>query len=263
MIPLCDMILGFDIGNTSTTAGLYVWKSIVPLHTFRFETNSRDDAPSLYKTIMHLLPRGFAQKNKPILGIAISSVVKEIVDAYCEMAENHFGISPFIVSHKSDLSFRMAYDHPEMLGPDRIANATAAHHFMGNNCIIIDMGTASTVTVLNDGAFVGGIIAPGVETAARALLRNTSMLVDVPISAPPSIIGNNTGDCIRSGLFFGWLSMIEGFVAKIAAELRRDFQIVVTGGHSKKYAGYFNVPCTIDPLFTMKGIKILYDGNHR
>lgn len=254
------MILCFDIGNTTTKMGLFRRDSIVPLIVFRFPTAAASTPDSLHGTIENLLSSAHysSLKEQGISGIGISSVVKEVNDVFRKMAAHYYSIEPLIITHAACKDIKIDYERPEMLGPDRIANAVAAHRLYGNDCLIIDLGTATTFTVLREGSLIGGIIAPGVETAAKSLLANTSMLVDVPISPPVSVIGKNTQDCIRSGLFYGWLSMIKGLVVKIFQNKNIQFPIVVTGGHAKTFAGHFEFPCTIDPLLTLKGVRAMW-----
>ncbi len=255
------MILGFDIGNTITKMGLFRKDSLVPLSVFRFPTGTATTSESLYATIIQLISsvRFASVSEHDVSGIAISSVVKEALDTYSILAKRYYSIEPFIINAAQSI-ITIDYEHPEMLGPDRIANTTAARRLYGKNCLIVDLGTATTFTMLREGSLIGGIIAPGVETAAKSLRANTSMLVDVPITRPPSVVGKNTYDCIRSGLFFGWISLLEGLVGKIIQSMGCEFSIVLTGGHSKSLAGHLSFPCTIDPLLTLKGVKAAWEG---
>ena len=127
---------------------------------------------------------------------------------------------------------------------------------------MINIGTATTVSVvLADGTFDGGIIATGVGITMEALSKRTSKLVEVPLEKPPSIVGRNTADCIKSGFFHGWAFMMDGFVEKISALYGRGFTVILTGGFPRKFAGHLGFPCDIAPLLTMKGIKVLFDIN--
>ncbi len=255
------MILGFDIGNTITKMGLFRTDSIIPLSVFRFSTHAVSSSENLHRTIEQMLAAAHCASlsSHAICGIAISSVVKEVLDAYRSLAKRYYSIEPLIIS-ATNVKIPIDYEHPEMLGPDRIANTLAARRLYGKNCLIIDLGTASTFTILREGSLIGGIIAPGVETAAKSLLANTSMLVDVPITRPPFVVGKNTPDCIRSGLFFGWISMLEGLVKKIFKSEGCEFPALLTGGHSKIFAGSLSFPCIIDPLLTLKGVRSSWEG---
>ncbi|MCX7679821.1 MAG: type III pantothenate kinase [Spirochaetes bacterium] len=255
------MFLGVDIGNTSTKVGVFCDNSFVPSYVFRFPTTREISPLELHRTIQQFLqnlqPLFF--RNNNISGIAISCVVREVSDAYRAMAREHYSIEPLFINHETVKNISISYEHPEMLGADRIANAIAARKIYGIDAIVIDLGTATTFTVLHNGILIGGIISPGILTSAQSLLANTSMLVNVPLARTDSVIGQNTYDCIRSGLFFGWLSLIEGIVQKIFSEKGNTFPIIIVGGLSKIFAGHFSFPCIIDPLLTLKGIKIAWD----
>ena len=256
------MILGFDIGNTSTSLGAYRRDCIIPHHLFRYDTAGAGDPAFLEKTIRAFVNSPGTVPETPVEGFVFSSVVTEVNRAYHEVARNAFGLDALEIGCGIAMNISLNYGNPEMLGPDRIVNTAAARHLYGGDCVIIDMGTATTVSVLLAyGVFDGGIIAPGVGITMEALSRKTSKLVEVPLEAPPSIVGRNTADCIKSGFFYGWVSMMEGFVAKISAHYGRDFTVILTGGFSRKFAGRLGFPCVIDPLLTMKGIKVLYDIN--
>jgi type III pantothenate kinase len=255
------MILGFDIGNTSTSFGVYRREVIIPHHLFRFDTSGTDDPAVLEKTILGLIAP-LNDSGQPVEGFVFSSVVTGVNQAYHDVAHNAFGLDALEINCGIAMNISLNYGNPEMLGPDRIVNTAAARHLYGGDCVIIDMGTATTVSVLLAyGVFDGGIIAPGVGITMEALSKKTSRLVEVPLEKPPSIVGRNTADCIKSGFFHGWASMMEGFVAKISALYGRDFTVILTGGFSRKFAGHLEFPCVIDPLLTMKGIKVLFDIN--
>lgn len=256
------MILGFDIGNTSTSFGVYRREVITPLRLFRYDTAGTGDPESLEKTIRGFISMLDKSAEHQIEGFAFSSVVTEVNQAYHEVARGAFELPALEIDCSVAMNLSLNYERPEMLGPDRIVNSAAARRCYGGDCLVIDMGTATTVSVvLADGTFDGGIIAPGVGITMEALSKRTSKLVEVPLEAPPSIVGRNTADCIKSGFFHGWASMMEGFVSKIAALYERGFTVILTGGFSRRFAGHLNFPCVIDPLLTMKGIKILFDIN--
>jgi type III pantothenate kinase len=256
------MILGFDIGNTSTSFGVYRRGIIIPFHLFRYDTAGTGDPDALEKTIRARLSPIAAQSKDEVDGFVFSSVVTGVNRAYHKVARDAFGLAALEIGCGIAMNISLNYERPEMLGPDRIVNAAAARRCCGGDCLVIDLGTATTVSVLlADGTFDGGIIAPGVGITMEALSKKTSKLVEVPLEAPPSIVGHNTADCIKSGFFHGWASMMEGFVAKISALYGREFTVVLTGGFSRRFAGHLDFPCVIDPLLTMKGIKILFDIN--
>lgn len=254
------MILGFDIGNTSTSFGIYRRECLIPFQLFRYDTAVTDDPAVLEKTIRDRIGYIENKSGSIVEGFVFSSVVTGVNQAYHEVAHNAFGLAALEINCGIAMNIGLNYERPEMLGPDRIVNAAAARHCYGGDCLVIDLGTATTASVLlSDGTFEGGIIAPGVGITMEALSKRTSKLVEVPLEKPPSIVGHNTADCIKSGFFHGWVSMMEGFFAKISALYGREFTVILTGGFSRKFAGHLGFPCVIDPLLTMKGIKVLFD----
>ncbi len=264
------MILGFDIGNTSTTLGMYRLDGIIPFNTLRYDTLRDEKAETIVEKIQasldgigHLRERGGRSECR-IEGFVFSSAVTEVNGAYHEAARRGFSLKALEINRGMPMNIRLNYERPEMLGPDRIVNAAAAWHLHGGDVIVIDMGTATTISVLlADGAFDGGAIAPGIGSTMEHLARRTSRLMEVPIEKPPSPVGHNTTDCIQSGFFHGWQGMMEGFVRKIMAFYGREFTVVLTGGFSGRFAGNLGFSCIIDPLLTMKGIKVLYDIGRR
>ncbi len=255
------MILGFDIGNTSTSMGVYCPEFRIPVHLFRYPTDTAADAQTLSGAIRDLIDPLFPG-DTPVTGIVFSSVVTEAAAVYHETARNVFGVRAVEAGPDIALNITIDYETPETLGPDRIVNAAAARRDYGGNCLIIDLGTATTLTVLlEEGVFTGGIIAPGVGSTMEALAARASKLMEVPLEAPPAIVGKNTMDCIKSGFFHGWAAMMEGFATRISAFYGRDFTIIITGGFARRFAGSLGIPCIIDPILTMKGLKVIYDLN--
>jgi type III pantothenate kinase len=255
------MILGFDIGNTSTTAGVYREESISPEMVFRFPTVKQTGREELARQVRDGL-KGDTARN--VTGIAFSSVAPEINRAYHGMAEQTFGVRAYEISHLSKLNFKIRYDDPAQLGADRIVNAAAAFREYGGGCIVADIGTAVTFCVLLEGGvFDGGIIAPGIETAIRSLALRASRLPEVPFEKPDRVVARNTVNALKSGFFYGWLSLAEGIIARIEREYGRSFGLILTGGFAGAVAEHLAHEMTVDPLLAMKGIKIVYDLNTR
>ena len=257
------MFLGFDIGNTSTTAGIYHAEKIVPEFTYRYPTIKNSGPDALSSQVLDGISRFTLQYGKiDISGIAFSSVVPEINRSYHVMAEKSFGPDPYEISHMSKLNIRIVYDDPRELGVDRIVNAAAAFYEYGGGDIIVDIGTAVTFCVLlEDGIFDGGIIAPGIGTAIKSLSQQASRLPEVPFEMPNRLVARDTVNAIKSGFFYGWISLAEGIIGRIQQEYGRDFRIILTGGFASSVSEYCSFKNTVDPLLSMKGIKLIYDMN--
>jgi type III pantothenate kinase len=257
------MIFGFDIGNTSTTAGLYLDGSIVPDFTYRFPTIKDVDPGDLARMVVEGANRYAAQDGDVMpAGLAFSSVVPEINRAYHEMARGTFGLSALEISCRSRLNFKIMYPDPEQLGADRIVNAAAAFSEYGGGCIVVDIGTAVTFCVLlEDNIFDGGVIAPGIDTAIKSLSLRASRLPEVPFEKPDRIAARDTVNALKSGFFYGWLSLAEGIIARIEKEYGRAFQVILTGGFSQAVGPHLDHEHITDMLLAMKGIRIVYDMN--
>jgi type III pantothenate kinase len=257
------MILGFDIGNTSTTAGLYRNDRREPDHTFRFPTVKNTGHDDLVRQVFDGFARcGANGKGRLIQGIAFSSVVPEINRAYHEMARNSFRVGAHEITCRSRLNFKILYDDPEQLGADRIVNAAGAFIEYGGGNIVVDIGTAVTFCVLLEGGvFDGGIIAPGIETAIKSLSQRASRLPEVLFEKPNRLAARDTVNALKSGFFYGWLSLADGLIARIEKDYGRVFRVILTGGFAGAVSEHLQHENIVDPLLPMKGIKIVYDMN--
>ncbi len=259
------MILGFDIGNTNTKAGIYRPESIVPEVAFRFPTVKDGDQAELSRMVADgIALNALGQGKLNVSGLVFSSVVPEINRLYHEMAEKIFGVKALEISHKSRLNISIAYGNPQELGADRIVSAASAFHEYGGGLIIMDVGTAVTFGVLLDnGVFDGGIIAPGIETAIKSLSIRASRLPEVTFERPNRLVARDTINALKSGFFYGWISLAEGIIKRIRNEYDSDFRIILTGGYAQSVAEHLEFKSIVDPLLSMKGIKIIYDMNAR
>jgi len=255
-----NMIIGFDIGNTNTTLGLYN-KEMAPFKTYRYRTERGITSDELGLMVTGFV-RNTGYEPEKIKGLALSSVVNEVIEGYKNMSRSFFSCEMYEIDHQSRLSFKINYNNPSELGPDRIVNAEAALREHGGGCIIIDIGTAATFCVLlKDGTFDGGLIAPGIGITINALASNTSRLPRIIFGKPDRLIARDTVNAIKSGFFYGWLSLVEGIIERIKKEYNENFKIIITGGYGSLISGNIPHPCINDPLLTMKGIKYIYDMN--
>lgn len=257
------MILCFDIGNTSTTAGVCREDAAVPEYTFRFPTAKNEDPGHLYREVMGGITRHGAHEDRlSVSGLAFSSVAPEINESYRRMARDHYGVDAFEVTCRNKLNFRINYDDPHQLGADRIVNAAAAFSEYGGGTIVVDIGTAVTFCVLlEDGLFDGGIIAPGVGTSISTLAARASRLPEVAFEEPDRLVARDTVNALKSGFFYGWLSLADGIIARIEKEYDRSFRVILTGGYAGAVAGHLAHENIVDHLLAVKGIKIIYDMN--
>ena len=260
------MFIGFDIGNTTTMLGLYEEGSHVPFMTARYRTEKRSHEKRLAEVIRRTI-HGAADYEKieaAITGAAFSSVVPEVNHLYLTVAKKLFGVNIFQIRHDSILSITINYRDKTKLGIDRIVNTEAAFREHGPGCVVIDIGTAATYDVLNhDAVFDGGLIAPGIGTTIRALADAASNLPEIVFEKPDELVAKDTVNAIRSGFFYGWVSMIEGIVARVEKAYGKKFSVIITGGFADRIMAGLEIEAVYDPVLTMKGISYIYHSNRK
>lgn len=189
--------------------------------------------------------------------ITMSSVVPELTHDYAQMLYNVFHLEVTQVRYGDHQEVASATDHPSEMGTDLYCNAVAAFHLHKKGCIIVDLGTALTFTVVNaEGLILGVAIAPGIHTALKSLFERTAQLPQVPIKAPASSIGKNTTTAIQAGVIGGYIGMIRSKVSAIKAEFGQHYHVICTGGFSSELDELEEICDLIDPLHTLRGIRI-------
>lgn len=258
------MFIGFDIGNTTTMLGLYDGTSREPFVTARYRTDKKGDEKHLASSIARAV-EGIGDYNKieeEITASAFSSVVPEVNHLYHSAVKDIFGVDIFEIRHDSMFSMAINYTDRTKLGIDRIVNTEAALREYGPGCVVVDIGTAATYDVLNhESVFDGGLIAPGIGTTIRALAEAASNLPEVVFERPDEFIARDTVNAIKSGFFYGWVSMIEGIVARVERSYGKKFRVILTGGFADRIMQGLEIDAVYDPLLTMKGIRYIYDNN--
>ncbi len=192
---------------------------------------------------------------------AVSSVVPDATDAVVEAVQQRIGMTPLLVKKELQPAFSIALDYPETLGADRIADATAAIHDYPLPVIVVDLGTATTFSVINNiGEFLGGAICPGIATSFRALTEKAAQLKGFSLDLPEKVIGTNTADCINSGIIAGHASLIDGMVKRIEEETRNRYTVVLTGGMSSTVAQFCQCALQVDKTLILRGIYYMVEG---
>ena len=256
------MIIGFDIGNTNTLVGIYRDDTVVPDKVFRYRTDKQASAASVSETLKGFIEDALAESRDTINGVVCSSVVPDLVGVIRDFARSRFDVNALNVSHECRLSFKIMYDTPSKLGVDRIANAEAACREYSGDRIIVDIGTALTLCVLlSDGTFDGGLIAPGVGITIETLAQKASNLHEIILEKPSRLVARDTEDALKSGFFYGWLSMLEGLISRIEKNYGMAFKVIFTGGFAGVLSPFMEREIISDPMLTMKGIKYIYDNN--
>jgi type III pantothenate kinase len=253
------VILVFDVGNTETTIGAYAGTEL--RGHWRVMTDVARTPDELGVLLTGLLDAASARRGD-VHGMAIASVVPPITAPLTECCVRWFGLTPIIVDARSPLPIRLAVDEPLTVGADRIANTLAASRRYRADTIVVDLGTATTYDcVTADGVFLGGVIAPGVQTSAETLFRRTSKLPATELVVPKSVIGTRTEECIRAGVMFGSVESIDGLVRRIKAAWPTNAtpRVVATGGLAEVLSPLCREIEEVDPYLTLAGLQMAYE----
>ncbi len=253
------MILAVDVGNTHTVLGVFD-ETGLDGH-WRVSSNAALTADELRVTIASLLA-GDGQDLREIEHVIISSVVPRLTSAYEEIARAASGRAPMVVGPGLKTGMPIKYDNPHEVGADRIVNGIAAYEELGGPVVVVDFGTATTIDVIDaTGAYLGGAIAPGVETSAEALFSKAARLSKVDLEAPPKVIGTNTRASVQAGLILGEAAMVDGLVRRVWAELGAQTPVMATGGLAQRMAPLCETITAVDPDLTLKGLIVVYRRN--
>jgi len=256
-------MLAVSVGNSHISFGVH--GSAGWIRRFRIQT-VHEKTPDEYMVVFREL---FAQGGitKEDLGAAIlSSVVPPLTHAIAETVRAVSGANPLLLTRGVDLGLNITTENPAEVGADLVANAVAAFDRFHANCIVVDFGTALTFTAvardgLGTGELRGVAIAPGLTAAVDALVRSTSQLPRVPLAAPPAIAGRNTVHSIQSGVVYGYVSLVEGLIRRMRAELGGQAEVVVTGGSSPLIAPLLQEKAVGEPWLTLEGLRVIAERN--
>ena len=251
------MILVFDVGNTETVVGLF--ESGELLDHWRVATH-----PERTVDEFGLLIRGLIRESgfsiETLRAASIGSVVPPVTPILIEMCERHLGVRTVVIDARSPLPIKLQVDEPLTVGADRIVNTLAAAQLFRRDTVAVDLGTATTFDCITaDGVFIGGVIAPGVTTAAETLVRRTAKLPRVDLEPPGQVIGKRTESCLRSGIFFGAIDAIDGIVDRIRREWQSpNLLVVATGGLATMIGKHCRTVERIEPFLTLYGLDMAY-----
>src|SRR5437899_1533379 len=241
------MLLVIDVGNTNTVLGVFARVATVQpggdaedppryehlVANWRVAT-SRTSTVDEYGVLFRNLFSMAGLESKGIHGIVISSVVPPLDPVLRQVCERYFNLRPLFIEPGVKTGMPVHYDNPSEVGADRIVNGVAAFEKYGGPCVVVDFGTATTFdAVSKKGEYLGGVIAPGIGISAQALFEHTARLPLVDIRQPAKIIGTNTVASIQSGLFFGYLGLVDGILDRLLTQMGPDTKVVATGGQAK------------------------------
>jgi len=253
------MFLAIDVGNTNIVLGVFDRDELI----FSSRVFTRKDALSDEYAVLFNNILNFDNINpESIDACLISSVVPKISPVISNAIERICNCKPMLLAAGLKTGINILIDNPAQLGSDMVANAVAATSRYTLPLIVIDLGTAMTFSVIDENkAFLGGAITAGVRTALDGLTSKTSLLQDINIEAPASIIGKNTVDSMKSGFVFGTASLIDGMIARISKEKNKEFTVVATGGMSRFIIPHCLSKINIEPNLMLWGLLEIYKKN--
>jgi type III pantothenate kinase len=251
------MLLALDIGNSNIVIGASENKQWE--HQWRIQTDA-DKTADEYGVLFSNLFREVNLKYGDFSRIIISSVVPQLTQTISEVFEKRSHTKVLVLNGKIDTGIKLKTNSPESVGADLIADAAGAYDVFGENCIVVDFGTATTViAVQNPGELIGGAICAGVKVTVDALVGKAAQLSQIPLEPPQNIIGRNTIESMQSGLVLGHICMIEGLVDRMQKQLGGSAKVLATGGLSEKMGAHTDYFDVIDPMLTLDGLRLIMD----
>ena len=253
------MLLAIDCGNTNTVVS--IWDGSKFLATWRIATDHRRTADEYYVWLQTLM--SLQKLEADITAAIISSTVPRVVFNLRVLCNRYFDCRPLVVG-KSDcrLPSPPRVDQGVTVGPDRLVNAAGAYQRHGGHLIVVDFGTATTFDVVDhDGAYIGGVIAPGVNLSLEALHMSAAALPHVDISRPAHAIGTNTVACMQSGVYWGYIGLVEGVVRQVRRERSQPMTVIATGGLAPLFAQDTECFDFVEDDLTMHGLVLIHEYN--
>jgi type III pantothenate kinase len=263
------MLLAIDVGNTNTVLGLYNTDAPELVADWRVTTHKNQTSDEYGVLFLNLFSMRQIDVSQ-ITAIVVSSVVPPLDSTIRRLCERYFGLRPMFVEPGIKTGMPLLVDNPAELGADRIVNGVAAFARYGGPLIVVDFGTATTFDVITArGEYIGGVIAPGLGISADALFSRAAKLARVDVKRPARVIGTNTIAHLQSGLFYGYIGLVDGILERILAELHASHpetgektpKVIATGGLAHMLHEDSKFITTIDHMLTLDGLRLLYERN--
>ncbi len=255
-----EPLLAVDVGNTNTVLGL--WNGAELSRHWRLTTRRDATADEIVLSVRGLFAAGPSPESLGPMRVIIASVVPSLRFPMRQAFRQVVDREPLFVEPGVKTGMPILYEVPQEVGADRIVNAVAAHDRVGGACIVVDFGTATTFDVVTArGEYAGGVIVPGIAISAEALFEKAARLWRVEIRRPERVVGKTTASSIQSGLYFGYLSLVDGMIDRIVAETGGKPRVLATGGLAELFGGGSERIDEVDPLLTLKGLRLIDERN--
>ncbi|RMH68681.1 MAG: type III pantothenate kinase [Gemmatimonadetes bacterium] len=253
-------LLAIDIGNTHTVIGVYHATQLLYLWRINSDRERTVDEVGVW---VHDLFRIHTIDPATLQHGIIASVVPRLTRTFTEMMMRYFDLSPLVVTHQIPLGIELRVDYPAEVGADRLVNSVAALHLYADNCIVVDFGTATTFDVVaKEGAYLGGVISPGIQTAASSLADNAAQLYRVPLTKPPRVIGKSTIEAMQAGIFYGAVGQCDAIVRQLKAEWGvESCKVIATGGLATLLVTDSHEIETVHEDLTLLGLRLIAERN--
>lgn len=256
------MLLTIDAGNTNIVFALIDNKEVI--HQWRISTGDQRTADEYTVWLSHLMALN-DRRVEDIEGVIIASVVPQVLWPLKQICKTYIKREPLVVGDPSvKLGIEVKLPHPEEVGADRLVNAVAANNLYGGPIIVVDFGTATTFDVVGqEGSYLGGVICPGINLSLSALHQAAAKLPRIAIAPPKSniVTGRTTLEAMQSGIFWGYIGMIEGLAVRLKAEQKGPVKVIATGGLAPIFAGQTKAIDQVAGNLTLTGLRIIYELN--